>query len=67
MRVVLDRRMALVLALLTGGCATVSVRTDSDPTVDFNRYRTVQVLGGRLLRCSSRSITAWYCECLPGV
>ena len=49
MRIVLDRQMALVLALLAGGCATVSVKTDSDPTVDFSRYRTVQVLGGRLI------------------
>jgi hypothetical protein len=47
-----DRRIVAALFLLLGlasACATVSVKTDYDPAVDFGRYRTFQVLDGKLI------------------
>jgi uncharacterized membrane protein HdeD (DUF308 family) len=41
--------LAPVIAMLGSGCATVSVKTDSDPSVDFSRYRTFQVLDGKII------------------
>ena len=41
--------VAAVLALTSAaGCATVSVSTDFDRSVDFSRYRTFVFVGGRL-------------------
>jgi hypothetical protein len=34
---------------LGGGCATVSVKTDFDPAVDFSQFRSFQVIGGVLM------------------
>lgn len=38
----------LGLSVLTG-CATVSVATDFDHTVDFSKYRTYQLVGGHIV------------------
>jgi hypothetical protein len=40
---------AACTALLATACATVQVSTDYDPTVDFSRYHTFQLVGGHLL------------------
>ena len=37
-------------ALAFSACATVQVKTDHDPAVDFSRYHSFQVEGGRVMR-----------------
>jgi hypothetical protein len=42
--------MRMILgATMASGCATVSVKTDFDPTVDFSQYRSFELIGGELL------------------
>jgi hypothetical protein len=41
--------LVALLAGLAPACATVTVRTDHDPYVDFSRYRTFSVLGGQMI------------------
>jgi hypothetical protein len=41
--------VTLVALTLAGGCATVSVKTDFDPSADFSGYRTFQLLNGVLM------------------
>src|SRR5580765_7377350 len=41
-------RLGGLLLALVGGCATVSVSSDYDRTVDFSHYRTFRLAGGHL-------------------
>jgi hypothetical protein len=41
-------RLALALAALSLGCATVSVSTDFDRAADFSRYHTFTFVGGHI-------------------
>jgi hypothetical protein len=42
--------VTLAVAAALPACATIQVKTDHDHTVDFSRYHTFEIAGGRVVR-----------------